>query len=390
MKLVYFDCFSGAAGDMILAALLDAGASEDEVRHALGALDLEGWELELHRVRRGAISAARAEVRVTDASPARTYRDIQAILARASLEAGVRRRAEAIFRLLAEAEGSVHGIAPEEVHFHEVGALDALVDVVGAAAALESLAPERVVVSPITTGRGMTDSAHGPIPVPAPAVTALLRGAPLVERGDAELITPTGAAILMASADSFGVLPGITLRATGYGAGARELEIPNVLRVLVGDAGAYPEAGERMLVETNLDDMSPELIPYVIERLLESGAEDAWTTPIIMKKGRPALILSLLVAPERCDQVLGTLYRETTTLGARMRQVGKSELERSWTTVQVQGYDIRVKVARFRGELVNAAPEHDDAAKVARLTELPLKEVYRQAMSAYEDIGARD
>lgn len=385
MRLLYFDCFSGASGDMILGALLDAGASRDAVMQALEALDISGWSLEVGETSRAGLRAAKVDVAVDAKETSRSYAAIRDLLESAPLPPGVRTRAQAIFLSLARAEGAVHGTDPEKVHFHEVGSMDAIIDVVGAAAALEDLAPERILVSPVTTGRGLISGAHGPLPVPAPAVVELLRGAPIVERGEDELVTPTGAAILIASADAFGTLPEVTLSSVGYGAGARNLDVPNLLRVLVGEVargGVEPE--NRTLVETNIDDMSPELIPHAIERLLSAGAEDAWTSPIVMKKGRPAVTLAVLVEQGRLDDILDVIYAETTTLGVRLRTLGKHELEREWAQVEVEGYPVRVKIARRGNEIANVAPEYEDAVKVARVTGLPLKEVYARAMAALQ------
>lgn len=383
MKVLYLDCFSGASGDMFLGALTDAGASEAAVRSALDSLQVSGWSLGFEDVRRAGLRARQALVDAPEQERARHHSDIVALLENSSLPDGVRRRAVATFAALAEAEARVHGIPVEAVHFHEVGALDALVDIVGTAAALEDLAPDVIVCSPVATGRGFVEAAHGTIPVPAPAVVELLRGAPLVERGERELITPTGAAIIAASTDRFGPLPEMTLLATGYGAGSHDDPgAPNVLRVLVGEMEAEPAAvvaASHLVLETNLDDMSPELIPYAIERLLGAGAQDAWTSPIIMKKERPAVTLSVLCGAPELDAVLDVLYAETTTLGVRIRSTGKHELEREWTTVEVEGYEVRVKIGKHKGEVVNVAPEYEDAVKVARITGLPLKEIYRRA-----------
>jgi uncharacterized protein (TIGR00299 family) protein len=293
----------------------------------------------------------------------------------------VEERVRRAFDILARAEARVHGVPLEQVHFHEVGAHDAIVDIVGSAAALESLAPDEVITSSIPTGRGFVDSAGGTLPVPAPAVTEILRGATLYERGDAELVTPTGAALLAAFTDRFDAMPPLELEATGYGAGKHDTgREPNVLRVLVGrvvePALTAPTA---ILIETNIDDMSPELLPYVIDSLLVAGAQDAWLTSIVMKKGRPAFTLSVLVGRAEIDRVLDVVYRETTTLGVRVREVAKDELAREWIEVSVSGQPVRVKVGRWGGEIVTLAPEYDDAARTARATGLPVKEVYAEA-----------
>lgn len=378
MKLLYLDCFSGASGDMLIGALVDAGASLGEIRRALDGLGLEGWEFETIEVVKGVVRATKATVTI-ETETRSTYADIVELLGGASIDDGVRRRAEQTFRLLAEAEAAVHGVRVEDVHFHEVGALDAIVDVVSACAALENLAPDRVVCSPIRTGTGTAETAHGTIPVPGPAVMALLPGAVLRVEGEGELLTPTGAAIIAAATDIYADPPPFRLITTGYGAGSRDTAIPNVLRVFIGEVEDDSVAGDYLLIETNLDDMSPELVPHVIDRLLAAGARDAWTTPIVMKKGRPALTLSVLASSSDLDPVLDILYSETTTLGVRMRMVAKHELERSWRTVEVEGYEVRVKLGMHEGRITTASPEYEDALKVARITGLPLKEIYRRA-----------
>ena len=381
MKALYFDCVSGASGDMILGALIDAGADVNRIRDQLSSLSMDGWELEVHEVTRGSIRATRCEIVVANDDPQRSYSDVLDLLSGGNLSAGVEERAHRAFEVLARAEARVHGLPLEQVHFHEVGARDAIVDIVGSAAALESLAPDEVITSPIPTGRGFVDSAGGTLPIPAPAVTEILRGATLYERGDAELVTPTGAALLAAFTDRFDAMPPLELEATGYGAGRRDIgREPNVLRVLVGRVveGALT-APTAILLETNIDDMSPELLPYVIDSLLAAGAQDAWLTSIVMKKGRPAFTLSVLVGKAEIDRVLDVVYRETTTLGVRVREVAKDELAREWMEVSVSGQPVRVKLGRRGGEIVTLAPEHDDAARAARATGLALKEVYAEA-----------
>jgi pyridinium-3,5-bisthiocarboxylic acid mononucleotide nickel chelatase len=381
MKALYFDCISGASGDMILGALIDAGADVDRVRDELSTLRIGGWELEVHEVTRGSIRATRCEVVVTNDDNERSYSDVLDLLSEGDLSVQVEERVRRAFDILARAEARVHGVPLEQVHFHEVGARDAIVDIVGSAAALESLAPDEVITSAIPTGRGFVDSAGGTLPVPAPAVTEILRGATLYERGDTELVTPTGAALLAAFTDRFDSMPPLELEATGYGAGGHDAgREPNVLRVLVGrvvEVGLAPSTA--ILIETNIDDMSPELLPYVIDSLLAAGAQDAWLTSIVMKKGRPAFTLSVLVGKAEMDRVVDVVYRETTTLGVRVREVAKDELTREWIEVSVSGQAVRVKVGRRGGEIVTLAPEHDDAASAARATGLALKEVYAEA-----------
>lgn len=385
MKVIYFDCFSGASGDMLLGALLDAGASEEAVRSSLEPLPLEGWTLSVKRTMKGPISATQVTVTHDSGAVSRRYADIKAMLGGADLAAGVKQRALETFELLARAEAKIHGAPTEDVHFHEVGGIDTVIDIVGVAAALEILQPDQVITSPIATGRGRVDSLHGPIPVPAPAVLELLKGAEIFERGTDELVTPTGAAILRAATSRFGSMPPLEITSVGYGAGARDAELPNVVRVIEGELTEDGGDKAHFLIETNLDDISPELIPYAIERLLEAGAKDAWSAPIRMKKGRHGITLSVLADEVSRRAVLDVLYRETTTLGARIRRAEKEELERHFESVTVEGHPVRVKVAIRDGEVLNASPEYEDAVKVARITGLPLKEIYRAALSKLAD-----
>jgi uncharacterized protein (TIGR00299 family) protein len=382
LKALYFDCFSGASGDMILGALLDAGASEDHVRASLHAIGVPGWNLQLSQVQRGPLRSTRAKVSVEDGGGERSHRDIVALLDRATLAPAIKERSKSVFGVLAAAEGLIHSLPPEDVHFHEVGGLDAIIDVVGCCAALEDFLPARIVTSPIATGAGLVKTAHGTLPLPAPAVTEILQGsgAVLVERGEMELITPTGAALLSVFSDGFGPLPAMTIESSGYGAGAGEGDVPNVLRVLTGeliDESASPGA---LLIETNLDDMVPELLPHVVDSLLEAGAYDAWITPIVMKKGRPGFTLSALCAPVTQWHLMELIFRETTTLGVRVTPVQRAVAERQWTQVEVAGQKVRVKIGSRHGDVISTAPEYEDVLTASQATGIPLKEIYSRAL----------
>lgn len=381
MTTLYFDCFSGAAGDMILGALLDAGAPESAIRASLDALELPGWELSVEEVTKGALRATQVSITASDPSESRSYGRIKELIQDAPLRRRVQERALRAFRALAEAEGKIHGIEPDEVHFHEVGSVDAIVDIVGCAAAIDHFDPARIVTSPVATGRGWTESAHGPLPVPAPATLELMRGAPLEQRGDQELITPTGAAILAAVTDRYGDMPRFRVQATGYGAGRRELEWPNVVRVVVGTDDPASSIDHAWLIETNIDDMNPELIPNAIESLIGAGASDAWTSAIVMKKGRPAFTLSVLTKEAARESVLDVVYRETTTLGVRLQKVEKDELEREWVNVEVSDQKIRVKLGLRGREIVSISPEYEDALVAARAAGVPLREIYDKALA---------
>ena len=385
-RLLYVDCVAGVAGDMLLAALIDAGAGVDDVRAGLGGLAVDGLRLELSRSERHGIAAARVEVIAPAGHAPRRLPELRQLIDSAGLPERARARAQETFRRLAEAEGAVHDVAPEAVHFHELGALDALADVCGVALALEELGVERLVCSPLPASRGFVDAAHGRLPLPAPATLELLKGAPMhgVDLS-AELVTPTGAALVAALAEGFGPLPSMRLEAVGYGAGSRQLEErPNLVRVLVGQAlGERPHAVVS-LIETNLDDMAPELVPDASDAAFAAGALDVWTTPAQMKKGRPGLVLSALARPEAERPVADAILRSTTALGLRIAQLERVELERDFQTVRVAGEPVRVKVGRLGGELLNLAPEHDDCMRVAAGSGRSVKSVWAAALAAAE------
>jgi uncharacterized protein (TIGR00299 family) protein len=387
----YFDCFAGIAGDMALGALLDAGADPEALRAGLASLPLDPFDLEIAAVERGGLGATLVRVHAARSTVVRTWGSLRAVLGEADLPEPVRRRALATFGRLAEAEGRVHRKPADQVHFHEVGAVDAVVDVVGVALLLHQLGVEQVWASPVATGTGMVRGEHGVLPVPAPAVLELLRGAPLYSGGvPAELTTPTGAAILAASAARFGELPPMRVAATGYGAGSRQHdELPNLLRVLLGERTEDGAAGDGGLVlEANLDDMTPELAPWVLERLFEAGAADVWFTPIHMKKGRPGITLSVLCSPGTDGAVRELLWRETSTLGVRGLPVRKWMLERRVLTVSLPEGKVRVKLGLDGGRVVNVAPEYADCVRLASATGRPLKDVMARAQAAaLEQLG---
>jgi len=373
MRTLYIDCIGGIAGDMLLGALLDAGAQIE--------LPIDGISLEVSRAERHGITATTVNVRGPASPPHRDWASIRAEIDALELPERARERAQETFRRLAHAEAKIHGVEPETVHFHEVGAIDAVGEVVGVALALESLGIDRVVCSPLPMGRGFVDAAHGRLPLPAPATVELLRGAPVhgVEIG-LELVTPTGAALVAAVADAFGPLPRMTLQGAGYGAGTRDLEaIPNVVRVMIG---TDTTAGAVSLIEANLDDLLPELAPDAAAACFEAGALDVWTAPAQMKRGRPGFVMSALARPDAERAVAEAMLRETSTLGVRIAHLDRIELERSSRTVEVAGEPVRVKVGRLDGRVVNLAPEHADCERAARITGTPVKTVWAQALAA--------
>jgi uncharacterized protein (TIGR00299 family) protein len=382
-RVLYLDCVGGVAGDMLLGALLDAGAGATAVRSGLERLGVDGLALAAERTQRHGIAATRATVRGGAAQPRRDWAAIRELLDATVLPERARARAQEAFRRLAHAEGRIHGVTPERVHFHEVGAVDAIGEVCGVALALEDLAVERVVCSPLPVGRGLVVSAHGTLPLPAPATLALLEGAPLHGVDvDVELVTPTGAALVAALSDGFGPLPEMTLAAVGYGAGSRDTAtLPNVVRAIVGVVSG-PGARRVSLIEANLDDFLPELAPDAAAACLAAGALDVWTSPAQMKRGRPGFVLSALARPDAERDVARALLRETSTLGVRIARLDRIELERESRTVEVAGEPVRVKVGRLDGRVVNLAPEHADCERAARLTGAPVKAIWALALAA--------
>ena len=379
--VAWFHCFAGIAGDMALGSLVDAGADVEEVRALLRRLPFSGWAVEAHPVQRSGIAATKVEVRAEDSAVVRTHGHIQAMIEEARLPARVRERSLATFAALAEVEGRLHRRHPSQVHFHEVGGIDAIVDVVGTCSALELLGVDTVYASAVATGTGMVRSAHGLLPNPAPAVVDLLRGAPTYGRDvSVELTTPTGAALLAGLASGFGPLPAMTVVATGFGAGSRELsDLPNTTQVVVGEAAVsgtpWSSPGQPVaLLETNVDDATGEAVAHAVAALLAAGAHDAWVTPIVMKKGRPAYTVSALCDPALAAQVAAVLTAETGSLGLRGTTMERWPRSRRELAVDVEGLPVRIKVSPGRVKV-----EHDDAAWAARRTGLPLREVVYRA-----------
>ena len=387
-RLLYIDAVAGVAGDMLLAALLDAGAPLEEVRAGLGGLGIEGLDVAVEPVTRHGLGAASVRVIAPDEQVQRNWAAIRELLDRAELPPRARVRARETFHLLAHAEARVHRVPPEEVHFHEVGAVDALADVCGVALALEALGVAQVACSPLPVGRGLVSASHGVLPLPAPATLELLHGAPLLGvEVDVELVTPTGAALVAALVeDRFGPLPPMVLEAVGYGAGARDLpDRPNVVRVLAGTDAAGESAAARrpaVLIECTVDDLSGELVADAAEASLSAGALDTWVAPVQMKKGRPGVVLTAVARPEHEGAVVEALFRHTTTLGVRILPIVRWELEREHRTVSVDGQQVAVKVGRLGGGVVNLAPEHDDVARAGAALGRPTKWIWAQAWAA--------
>ncbi len=381
--LAWFHCFAGIAGDMAFGSLVDAGADLDEVLEIVQRIPLDGWTVKAEPVLRNGLAATHLVVRCDETGIVRTHAHIVGLLEEARLPARVRTRALAVFDRLAEVEGRLHRRPPASVHFHEVGGLDAIVDVVGTCAALEVLGIDTVRASAVATGTGMVRSAHGLLPNPAPAVVELLRGAPTYGLDVAvELTTPTGAAIVSTLASGFGPLPAMTVQASGFGAGTRTLELlPNVTQVVIGTsqpAQAEPDAQPAVELAANVDDATGETIAHAVAALIHAGALDAWVTPVIMKKGRPGHVLSALADQALAAQIARVLMAETGSLGVRSRPVHRWMADRHLVEVEVDGLPVRVKVSPGR-----VKAEHEDTAVVAARTGLPVREVARRAEAAW-------
>jgi len=386
MRIGYFDCFSGVSGDMVLGALVDAGLPAAELQGAIGALGVEGIALAVERVTRRTFAATQVRVVTAEAGqPPRHLPDILRLIEGTRLDPDVKADAQRVFTRLAEAEAAAHGTRADAVHFHEVGALDAIADVVGAAFGLRRLGLDEVVASPINTGSGTVEGAHGRMPVPAPGTARLLIGLPSYSSGiQAELATPTGAAILATLARRFGPLPLMDVRAVGYGAGARDLaEQPNVLRLLVGETeGDGLERDAVALVETNIDDMNPQFFEILVDQLFAAGALDVWMTPVTMKKSRPAVTLSVLCPSEAARRTAELILEGSTSFGVRVAAVDRLKLHREVLDVETPYGPAQVKVGRRGDRVVHVSPEYEACRRLAAVTGRTLAEVYDAAQRA--------
>ena len=388
--IAYFDCFAGVSGDMVLGALVDAGADLRAIEAELRKLGLDGWTISAEKVMRGAISATHVKVATTESHHHRGLRVILERIEGANLTPRAAERARRIFTRLAEAEGKVHRIPVDQVHFHEVGAVDSIVDIVGAAIGFELLGIDEFACSKLDVGGGQIKTQHGLLPVPAPATAELLRGAPAYSSGiERELVTPTGAAIATALSTSYVEIPPMTLRAIGYGAGSANFtEKANVLRILIGE-NEINEPGERWgapvsVIEANLDDMSPQIYGYFVERALAAGALDVFSSSVLMKKNRPGLLVTLLSEPANLSRLIDLVFRETTTIGVRTYDVRRKTLDRELVPVATPFGDVRIKVSRMNGSVLNATPEYEDCQRIAAQRGIPLKEVIAAASFEFQ------
>lgn len=397
MKTLYFDCFAGASGNMILAALVALGVERDKLIEQLNLLYLSDFEIEFSTKDKSGISALHAEVKIKDEKNHRHLPAIEKIINDSGLSANIKKLAVKIFTNLAQAEAKVHGIEPEKVHFHEVGAMDSIIDVVGACIGFEMLGIEKFFCSKIHVGSGFVQMAHGKFPVPPPAVAELLQQIPIYSTEIAgELITPTGAAIISTVCDEFGQIPEMKIEKTAYGAGTRDYrDFPNVLRLILGtrDEGRgtrdeffpktknqRPKTKDLILIETNLDDISPEILGFVMERAFELGALDCWFTPIQMKKNRPAVMISILCRIEQKEVFEELLYGETTTLGFRISNVERNCLEREIKKIETEFGAVDIKISKFKDKIVNAKAEYDQLREIAVKSKIPLKEIEKKIL----------
>ena len=392
MKLAYFDCFSGISGDMTLGALVDAGCSADLLRAELKSLQVPGWTLTTEKVWKNGMAATYVRVQTEDQQKHRSLTTILEILKNSQLALPVRERASRIFQKLGEAEAHVHDAPLEKVHFHEVGAVDAIVDIVGSCIGFHALGIERFACSPLNIGGGTAKMAHGVLPVPAPATARLLQGAPTFSNGvQRELVTPTGAAIVATLSDSFGPQPPMTVSAIGYGAGTANLEgRPNVVRIMIGDsADKVSSVGDEeiSIIEANLDDMNPQIYGYVLEKALLAGALDVYTTALQMKKNRPGTLLTILCRPEDTDALMSIIFAETTTFGIRTHRAQRRALPREWVNVSTAYGSGRIKLSRSNGHILHVTPEYDDCRKLAVEKQVPLQQVISEALRMYQASG---
>lgn len=384
-RVVYLDCFAGISGDMMLGALVDAGWPVEDLQAVVDALGLTGVTVRAERVHKHHLAGTLVTIHAPDAQPLRHPADLTAIIERADLPESVRQRATGIILALAQAEATVHGMPVEEVHFHEVGAVDTLVDVVGAVAGLEGVGVERVICAPVPWSHGTIQIAHGRFPVPPPAVAALLEGVPVVGVDvEGEMVTPTGAALVTGLADAFGRMPSLTVARVGYGAGTRDwTDRPNLLRLVLGEADESLATPEKLTVlSCNLDDMVPEWYGPLIEAALAAGACDVWLTPLQMKKGRPAVMVEVLCLPDDAARLRELLFRQTTTLGIREFQVRRWALPREMHTVATPFGEVRVKVAMIDREGRKFSPEHDDCVARAAEHGISVRAVWLAAVQA--------
>ncbi len=382
-SIIYFDCFSGVSGDMLLGSLMGAGCDFKKWREVMETLPLTGWSASIKKVKRGGLAGSKFSVNISSPQPRRNLPQIERIIKKSKLPKAVKERAIGVFNRIARAEAGAHGIGMDEVHFHEIGAVDSILDVAGVCLAIHMLGPDKILFSALNLGSGEVKTAHGVLPVPAPATAELIKGIPAYQSdAGAELTTPTGAALAAALSGGFGPMPMMEILSTGSGAGDIELPgRPNLLRAFIGRSGEREnnpggyEEDMAALVETNIDDMDPRVYEYVMGRLLGAGALDVWLTPIIMKKSRPAATLSALCAHDNVSAIVDIIMDETTTFGVRVSEGRRYKLSREFLEAKVSGMKVRVKTGKRGGNILKAVPEYEDAKLAADRTKTPLKDI---------------
>jgi hypothetical protein len=396
MRQAYLDCFSGISGDMFVGALLDLGLPLDRLFAELQKIPLGFYEFKRTRALRGYLVGTRVEIHVPGKQPSRKLRDIEALVARSALSEGVKERVLKVFSRLAEAEGKLHYRPPEQMHFHEVGAVDSILDIVGTCVGLEFLDISVLTCSPVNVGSGSVRARHGSLPVPAPAALELLKDVPIFSSGvEGELVTPTGAALITTLAAGFGPIPAMKVERIGYGAGAREIPgQPNLARLLLGQSTEPvttqpgPPGDEVVsVIEANVDDMSPQLYGFFVDRALTAGALDVTCTPIQMKKNRPGILVSVLCTPETSEALAQLLFEQTTTIGLRIYEARRKVLEREVLSVATPYGLVKIKVAKREGKVLNVAPEYEDCQRLAAEKGVPLKQVMMAAQAAYLQVS---
>ena len=384
MKIAYFDCFSGASGNMILGSMIDAGLSTQGLKEELKKLRLHDVSLKVKKVLKGGIAATLVMVEgEKEKRHSRNLSELFRIIDQSRLEAVIKEKSREVFKRIASVEAKIHRKPLEEIHFHEIGGLDSVVDIVGGIWGIREMGIEKLYVSRVNVGTGFIKCEHGILPVPAPASLALMRGKPIYSSGvETELLTPTGAVLLTSLGSEFGRMPGMRVEKIGYGAGRDDLPHPNLLRLIIGREEATAGKEKVMIVETNIDDMNPQFYDHVMERLLGMGVQEVFLTPILMKKNRPGTLLTVICSNQKLPTVIDFLIRETTTIGLRWREEERSCAEREILTLRTKYGEIRFKAARWEGRLVNLSPEYEDCKRLALKKKIPLKEIYEEAKKA--------
>ncbi len=384
-KVLYFDCSSGISGDMILGALTDLGVSLAFLEKELQKLKIRSFTLKTRTMKKNGIRATKFDVHITESKHERNLGEIRRIIEKSSIDEDVKKQSIIIFKKMFAAEAKVHGMSISKIHLHEMGAIDAIVDVVGSCIALKKIGAQKVFCSPINVGSGFVRCDHGTFPVPAPATSELLHGVPIYSFGDAgELTTPTGAAIISSFASQFILLPMIEVDKVGCGAGSRQLRShPNILRVFFGTTESAPQKTVTV-IETTIDDMNPQIFGHLMDTLFKEGALEVFSANVMMKKNRPGIHITVICADDDADRFIGTIFKETTTIGVRFRKEGRHELERKIEKVRTRFGTIRVKVSFFKGSISQVTPEYEDCVRIAQSKKIPLKDVQQEVIAKYK------